>query len=449
VSLLAGVPKDAHVLVFRDAEIARALSEQGYRHVYCLTDDDDQPRQTQIKYYPYSLDTHFPDDMFEVVINPSLMNEERARFLEESHRVGAPLAVILAPLSGKEMEATVVEKETRKVRPKGVNIVCNSLGKAEGIEEYSKNLKMRFEELGLEVRLVRKLREADPRYPTIFEFEPGIATETPSDPSFIVEAHFTNHALLLTKAARQARLAFEADGARYLPALARRHAKQFALNPGYYIELLKRNDPKINRKLEKCKLLVRHPDLARKSGIERYTLMPHIAYPEMDFNRKDRKSNQIRLGSFGFAVESKNFERICDLAIRLGVDLTLVLSLSRISRSVNLKQRDYARWLTARYRPQGNIRIMTGYFTQEEVLHELSDCTHIISAQDDAVGVSGSMRFVMRLGVPIVSVDNFQAREAQVYIRDLNEITREYLEKTREPTSLDDGFFYLRKVLNL
>ena len=58
-----------------------------------------------------------------------------------------------------------------------------------------------------------------------------------------------------------------------------------------------------------------------------------------------------------------------------------------------------------------NLHIEIGYFEENEILRKLSCCTHFLFWQTEQIGSSGSMRFVARLGRPVISIDNFQATE--------------------------------------
>jgi hypothetical protein len=59
------------------------------------------------------------------------------------------------------------------------------------------------------------------------------------------------------------------------------------------------------------------------------------------------------------------------------------------------------------------------------------------------------MRFAYGLGKPIISLDNYQAMEAQaIRVASTDDITLEFLERTRkEGIYMDDGIRYLLKLL--
>lgn len=446
---IATFPKDKYILIFRDVKLAETLAKRGHKHIYCLTDKKINSFPQLIKYYPYSLNTHFPVSFFDIVISPNLKDPvEIGRFFIESHRIITQGGKIFFQF-GTETKHFKITNKTSLSLPKKVNIICNSLGKNEGISEYSKNLKCRFEEKGIEVQLCKWLSEANYSYPVIFQYEPGIVKEIPKDPKTIIETHFTNYQnMFLEEILYRVSLAYHKRSFSYIISEAKRLIKLLYEHPEYFIALLRRSNPNVNKKLQEFNLLIRHPVLAQMSQISKYTLMPHIEYPDLLFKRK-RKTDSIFLGAFGFPSESKNFPSICDLAVRLNVKLLLIMSISGINSKVAATQEEYVQKITADYLKQKNIIIKSGYFSEENLLSELSVCTHIISAQNSVRGTSGSMRMAMRLRVPVISIDNFQAHECgAIIVKDLDDINKRFLESVKnKTTNLDDGFYYLLKIL--
>ena len=444
--------KDKYVLIFNDSALAMTYLKSGHKHIYCLTDEPNPPKPTQIKYYPYSLNTHFPDNMFDLIINNSLGDDvnDLGSFFLEAYRIGVSNASLITPLSTTLKELKVKDKPEGNKKLAKVNIVCNSLGVREGTSEYAITLAQRFEGAGVTVNLVRRLAYIDKKFPTIFEYDPGIVKEIPEDPNTIIEAHVTAYPnLLFEDIAYRAKLALETKSPRFMLKEAIRLLKLATQHSELIGNAIRRSDPKANEKLQKCRLLMRNPYIAERSAIGRYTLMPLIAYPNLNFERK-KKSAKIKLGSMGYALESKNFGNICDLAIRLKVPLTLMISINEVTPKMKEMQEQYAKEIKEKYGKYKNITLKVGYFAPEEILHELSDCTHLIYAQNEARGTSYSMRFGMQLGIPVISRNVFQARDAQVYtVKSLENITLDYLKKTKEPINLDDGFFYLKCCLGM
>lgn len=443
---------DKYVLVFKDSALAMKYLKKGHKHVYCLTNESNPPEPTQIKYYPYSLNTHFPDNMFDLIINNSLGDDVKdiGSFFLEAYRIGVKNAVLITPFSTTSKWLKVKDKPEGNKHPAKVNIVCNSLGIKEGTSEYAITLAQRFEQEGIKVNLVKWITQADKNFPIIFEYDPGIAKEIPTDPDIIVEAHVTAYPnLLFEEIAYRAKQALGTKSIRFMFKETIRLIKLATQHSELIGNAIRRSDPKANEKLQKCRLLMRNPYIAERSAIGRYTLMPLIAYPNLNFERK-KKSAKIKLGSMGYALESKNFGNICDLAIRLKVPLTLMISINEVTPKMKEMQEQYAKEIKEKYGKYKNITLKVGYFAPEEILHELSDCTHLIYAQNEARGTSYSMRFGMQLGIPVISRNVFQARDAQVYtVKSLENITLDYLKKTKEPINLDDGFFYLKCCLGM
>lgn len=440
------INKDSYILIFKDTKYAVSLIKEGYNHVYCMSDDQIL-LSTKIKYYPFSFDTHFPDSMFDLIVDKNLETaKELGQFLIEADRIGKQGGKIEANINGNSKTFIIKDKKPKKTITK-VNIVCNSLGKQEGIAEYSGFLKKRFEECGIKVNLVQWLKDTDGSYPIIFEYEPGISKEIPTNQNIIIESHFTNYSnMFFEEIAYRASVAIKKMSLSFIKNESLRLIKLVYSHPEYLYHAITRSDPSINTKLQKCRLLIRHPILAQKSQITKYTLMPHIAYPKIPYDAKP-KNEIIKLGSMGFALESKNLNIICDLAIRLNVELVVLMSINRLNVKTTFMHESYASSIRNKYEGYKNITFKEGYFIPAEMLHELSDCTHIISCQNNASGTSGSMRFGMLLGVPIISRDNFQAHEAEVNIADIEKITLKQIKAIKDITNLDDGFVYLLNVI--
>jgi len=182
--------------------------------------------------------------------------------------------------------------------------------------------------------------------------------------------------------------------------------------------------------------------------LSRYVVAPHILYDEHTPMYQEAGKKELCIGSFGFAFRFKHFDEIAKLAKRLGVKAMIIATINNTSETILNETQSVSREL-ARYESE-NVKIVTGYLNEEEILACLRDCTHVVFAQDDRPQTSGSMRFASRLGVPIISVDSFQALEAGcLRVKTLNDITKEYLEKTaNERINMDDGLDYYKAILD-
>lgn len=300
-----------------------------------------------------------------------------------------------------------------------VNIISPMAG-VDGITIYAENLKIRFEEAGIKVNLVSDYTECDKSYPVIYEYEPSLYRILPRNKNVYIEAHSTDLRII--------RIAY---------LLIKKHSiRKAALLLSQRISL-KRH----------ARLMIRSRDLVGKflHGLRNYYIMPHIAYPDKGIRAHPKG---LSIGSFGFALPFKNFDKICDLAIRLNVPCVLLLSVNDASKSGFEISKKTIKKLKEKYEHNENIKIRYGFFSDEEILRYLSNCSHIIFAQEDSSQTSGSYRFPVQLNVPIIATNSFQAKESQVIrVKSLDELDIAKLEAIRDRINLDDGFEYLLNII--
>ncbi len=450
--------KDAFILCMEalDDTKLRRFAKSGYRHLYGLSTSKkiyDLPFSNKIKYSVSSpLATHFPDSMFDYVyaIRDDPVQIREARRITKD---GGTLAIV-GPSStnprADDSRQIKVRKQKLKSRLHEVNIICPSLDKNDGISQYTRVLQARLKEAGIVAHLFKSEKEVrNKRLKTIIQYEPGLKNALPdSAKGYIIEAHATPSYLLLWIEMKNRIIGLVRDPADILNILY-----LLAFHSGYVLSVLKRlGNRQELRKLQLQTLLVRSNELARASHLKRYTIMPHIAYPQGSSARAARAmQEELHIGSFGFASESKNFDKICDLASALKIRCTILLSITNLNKHSRSLQLAYSKKLYERYNSD-RIQIVTapgnGVFSYGEMRRRLSSCTHLVSAQNNALGTSGSIRYMISLGKPVISLDNYQAKEAQVYrVKRLSDITVDYLRHTTESISLDDGLQYLLKVL--
>lgn len=477
------------------------LSELGYEHLYAIDLDKnitDMPYYWRIKYmYGSMLNTHFPDNMFDAVITVSSIEHgegvpQAKRFIDESKRIlkdGGLLFITTdyneAHIDTKGMklyglqwkifdrsEITSIINYARSIgfepyidgsfpKQKGtitynkrlekgysfvllafrlkkkmkanpireVNIICASLGKVDGISKYSESLARRFAEAGIKAHLYRKEGEIENKHiPVILEYDTQNGSVMPQNKKTIIELH----------SPPASRKVLVNQMFKLLDPRA-----PFWRNP---IGRLRKHisSEKALSSLEDWPLLMFNNELAEEAGITKYTLMPHIAYPKINYKKKTKRG--ICIGSFGFALKNKHFDKICARAKRLGVRAVIVVSSPNVNPTVENESKQIVKKLREDYESD-KIKIVDSY-DDVRTLGELSVCTHMIFAQEGMRGISGSMRFAMALNVPVIATDSYPARETQAHrVKNLNDITIDYLKKTTEPTKLDDGFVYLLKFL--
>lgn len=450
------------------------LSEQGYTHLYGLDLDNkiyDMPHYTRIKYsYGDMLNTHFPERMFDMVYTlisiSTLQNAELEKFIAETKRILDNGGILLIKADRKNKTPVInrlkkfgfkflrekydnnsvflwskIIKPDRKEKIKEINIVAESLGQREGVDTYVQSLKKRFVEAGIKVNLYKTYEEADKSKKTIIQYVPAFGFDFPKG-DYIIDVHQTvSKTRFRTEIKEIMRKIFE--NPQELIAIIRLVSSNF----GYAMMLGKRagKSDEETQSLQKHKLIVRSREIAESSGLIDYTVVPLAAYHNP--RAKIIPSKELHIGSMGFARRSKNFDQICELAKRLGIKATLTISTSGADKETQKATSYIAHDLYQRYNSK-MIKILVGFHSEEELAKILSGCSHFISAANDGMFQSGSLRYMMKFGKAVISTDNYQAREAQVYrVKSLDNITRQYLKKTTEPINIDDGFRYLLKVL--
>jgi len=448
------------------------LAEQGYRHLYGIGLNNKifgMPHYTKIKYLIANpSQTHFPEAFFDIIYlaHPSVeitetLMREAARIINDQGTIiitGSPRAnsklIALAekigygtthkqvsgPKSCSLQSLSRPNPRSRERKLGSVNIVCPTLGRHEGISEYTSHLKARFDLEGIKANLLQTWKKVGNQYPTIIEYEPRLEQDIPAE-GFIIEAHRLPSRQSIFVELRNAIKRVIAKPSELTGIL-----RQTILDTGHLTEVIDDiGNERALKSIEKNLLLARSNELAKLSNITNYILMPHIAYAFDELPAAP--AGQIHLGSFGFASKTKNFEKICQRAETLGVHLTLLLTINSANDRTEKESRELAEEIRRQHATK-NIQISVGFFSDEEIRTKLSKCSHFISAQDDSLGSSGSLRYMISLGRPVISIDNMQAREAQVYrIASLDELTLEYLRGISEPINLDDGFRYLIKFL--
>jgi len=353
-----------------------------------------------------------------------------------------------------------------------VNIVCSTLGFQDGISACTENLAARFISEGIKVNLFRDIGEIKDGNPIIVEYEPGMPyfkTNFPRGHKVIIEAHsllalrIWNRIEFIRKNVTSLIASLNGhnkltDGKLTNPppltdfrklflrliAQKRRdviHYIRLILN--FPIDLLR--STLTSRKFQKQILLVRDNEIARIAGLSKYTIMPLSAFPTSFCS--NNTADEIVIGSFGYATKSKNYDKICELAIRLNVRAILLLGVNNVTKYSESQSFELAQSIARKYQSD-KIRIKIGNFSQGQIREAMLECSHIVFAQDSVFGSTASMRLAISIGKPVIATDTFQSRDSQVYrVKSLEQVNIDYLKKVTEPINLDDGFHYLKRVL--
>ena len=188
---------------------------------------------------------------------------------------------------------------------------------------------------------------------------------------------------------------------------------------------------------------------ARSPKLRNYVVAPHILYSTPSDESQKRSTSELCLGSFGFAFRFKNLDKIIDLGRKLGIGVVILASIADSTPEVHRETSLVAEQLEKLR--SDNVRVLTGFFDKQEILRELSKCSHILMAQKDMREASGTIRFAYQVGLPIVALDSLQARDAGcLRVSSLDDITIPYLESTRNSTlKIEDGLPYYRAILSV
>ena len=455
-------PKNTYILSadgYKDGNIVE-LAKSRFVHLHGISLNKkiyDMPLYTWVKYsYNNMYDTHYPNGFFDVVynINPRISRKEE--FIREAQRILDTNGTLILNKSLKNYLGIAQEffkqiadpdflllrrKSRSKKLPKRINVVISTLGKPEGINFTTAIMKKRLAEVDIDAHLYRSYEDAPRQYPTIIEWSPGIKQPIPDDTDNIIETHEISEP--------------KNDIGFSLGRLIKDKGYKYWL-AAYVLGFvkLKNDNRELNERLQRHTLLARSYELAEYGSLERYFLMPHVVPKDIQHilgKVKINKKEELHLGAYGFAAWYKNFDKICDLALRLGVRATLMLSVNRNNHASVLETSSSANWLKKKYdgANKGKIRIMVGDWSNAQIESMLKKCTHLISTQVSVRNVSSTMRFMASICRPVISIDNYQAREAQVLrVESLDHITIDFLENTRTTlTNMDDGLRYICKIL--
>jgi len=434
-----------------------AFAKQGFRHLHGISLEQEiynMPDHTWIKYSVNNMyDTHYPDGMFNVVynLNPRV---DTGSFVNEAQRILSnngllvlhkkarmhPIFKDMQPIRvGKTIKVYQISKAEGRL-PRQVSIICRNLGKKEGTVYTTQRMAKRLEECGIKVGLYKRYADAPKNSIKIVEWALGLKTPIPKDPNAIIQAHE------LLRETNDIGFSWQrlVRDRGYIPWLM-----------FYALGMVKPHEGtigKVNAKLKGHTLITFTYELAKEAGFRDFVIAPHIVpAPAKDITKrwaKLEKNQPLHIGSQGFAAWYKNNDAFCELAKRLGVKATLLLSVNHNTPESIVETEHFIRQIRNKYGYLQNLTIKVGAWTDGELAEELDSCTHLISPQVPVRNVSSSMRFFASLGKPIISPDHFQSREAQVIRRDLRDVDGEFLENTRYTiTNMDDGLHYMLAIL--
>ncbi len=156
--------------------------------------------------------------------------------------------------------------------------------------------------------------------------------------------------------------------------------------------------------------------------------------------------SEIHLGTFGFAFPAKRYERVIELANRLGVRCTV---LAAHNNSTDWQSDLSTKYLADLKKLAGpTVEIVEDYLPMDAVMRRLASCSHLVSCMDDNGAQSASLRSMAAVGRPLISVDTEPARSVgAITVDSIETISREFLENTTDTPEPYDGIIQYRELI--
>ncbi|MEM0117532.1 MAG: hypothetical protein QXV32_03720 [Conexivisphaerales archaeon] len=399
------------------------MHRNDYRNLYCIDSDKDiynSPFYTAIRYvYGEPSDTHFPPSFFKMVVFVDAGKRDiNERILSEALRVVEPGGYVAKIVHRRRTSEFGDQEEgfgkIQVVKAAGIDLVVYRKGPGfstlqqnlrgisllsytkdrGGISEYSRNLKNRIQnELGIEVQEISEPSET--RFDIVLiEFESGLS------------------------------------GAKNLledVAFLKNLSKNIVIEVHDWLTRFRFTQSDVKFLENNTMLLYRTNENALFDKAKNYYLCPHVAYRTLSAtnNLEENTNGSIVIGSFGFASHSKKFVSIIRLALALKVEARLVISQNE-ERDLNIYKDVISRLQSFRgvrvvhnrERSEiyiNNIIVKLGYLNEDQLYSFLSGCSHFVFSHKSNYWASGAMTYAKQLRKPILALDSFQARQAQVF----------------------------------
>ena len=426
IMLESNILKTDRILFIGSENLALCLHlcGQGYEKLYLIDNKRNvynNPCYTDVRYfYQKDFKLHFPFHFFKVILvsNPDF-DENLYNYTQGSGAIITSNFTINGKLSAENVSPNALSQitsripnfskangslensslhvfkvgntETEDLAPKGLDIICYS-EKEEGIYIHSKILKERLEtEYGMTVNLTDAVNSVQSSF-VVVEYHPGYR-------------HFEK---LLED----------------ITSLLNRNTKVILENHG---SLRKISDP-LKRLIDRGLIVTyRSPEIAEQDHIEQYSILPVLTYKNINI-QKSVKTDEIRLGTFGFIGKQKGNEDIISLAFKLKVHATLLLGVNptdlgaekkildfekKYGKRRNISIRVYDRQIS--YYDNDLVDVFIGNHTDNDIINTMSRCSHIVFAHRTRMEESGTIKYAKRLSKPIFALDSFQSRIGQVY----------------------------------
>lgn len=418
----SNVKKNDRILFISSDNLASCVNllDNGYTKLYLLSNNKkiyNFPYYTQIRYiYDEKNQIHYPKNFFKIIIMPlCIFKQDILNFIED----GGILILLNSRAKSEygmldDTNIDKLEKEGYEVNrisgyitiitalrsppPKeignnGIDLLCYSI-KEDGILIYSRILKERLEnELSQKVNLIHKAEESVSGT-IIIEYHRGFQSE--SDLLFDIDTLNKKGSSIILE-------------------------NHSPIGKELYQKILKLGS-------ERVVVTYRSSEMAYNDQAKVFGILPHISYVNIPYMEPFQESN-IRIGSFGFLGKQKGVDEIIRLCRRLKLPAILLLgynplgSMDKYERAIsNLKSKyiddkrvkiiENTKW---NYNVSDSINIIYGRFTDEQILFNMSKCSHIAFAHRNRIEESGTMKYAKRLNRPIFALDSYQAKIGQIY----------------------------------
>jgi len=445
------------------------LSFNGYKNLFGISKNKgvyDYPLYYKIKYtFGDPKNTHFPNNFFDMIFSFNLHSEfnnlqfwvEMERLISDSgiliiktHKIDNVREFISTHRNNFDIITSIQDsefciiyilrciKKTKKNHINDITIIHPHIGMNDS--HYYIHIMHKFLNDGINCHLVKSEDDIKDDTIKIFELEAGQYFELPKDNNSIIEVH----SILYSVKDHKTKIKL------LILNILSLFLNKFRKIKNERIKRLSYESYYSNNLKKYPNLLFRVNEFGDYININNYTLMPHISY-DIPSPNKFSDDHNIKICSFGVAKKYKHFEEICKLGIKLKIPVIIIATIVNEplakSESEQTAQRLIKRF--ERFKRYKNIKIITGYFTEEEIANELCDCTHIIFAQNEGrFWTSGSMRFAAALKKPVIAKDSWQAKEAQaIRFKRIKDITIDFLRSHNEAPVIPDGYEYLKNFL--
>ena len=471
----SGLDKHARIVEFNKAEepVSFELHNQGLDNLYVVNDNPDiynSPCYTKIRYcFSPTSESHFPSSFFDAVLCSNLTDVRviSDHSLDHFSRIlKSKGLLILSPPEGKRSERrkepqlvpSTLENVnfTERVSQHGFDILAKenlSTITTQPNETHPNHHASDSYSVVVALRKKNRFESARPQQLSILRYTANrggiseyinslsnrLRTELAMDVQVVDDPLNVKYDLVLVE--------YESGLGRARGLLSdvetlRNRGKTIIIEIHDWLTRSSAMDKAEVRKLENETVLTyRANEVAQKDGVESYYLCPHISYldvPATPFAEKD----ELCLGTFGFSTRGKRLHKIVALAKSLNIRTKILASINEeygreecLKVIKELKRDPSVEVLNSseeHFSGKSLITVKTGFFTTGEIAKELEECSHIVFAPKTHYWAAGTMTFAKRLSKPIVALDSFQARQAQVIRVDCFVRTQELKESLSE-----------------